>query len=526
MKILILESLQNARSAFSAPQSLAEAGKTPLIALCSRLQRHEIAGRTLDLGNHATRTTGLVGLANDFTVLQDDWIQIAPYGDYFHEGPRDKSGNLAKGRDGKVLYPYGVIQRLNPEAGAEMVANFNSLIRRATAALTNGAPKPFGGLPWYRGHHDIDPIKYPDDAAYGWIMELANRADGVYGKVKWTPAGEKLKTDGSFKYFSPYWDGKDTGLVDATTKSVICMPNVLRSVAFTNNPNIPVMPLANETEFFIAAPYTEEQAEIANLLFANAVLTGRLKEEEKADWETRFQNNFAQTMIELANYGTSAGAKKGWETRKGGMGSSPAAKVAAKRIKTRKAGAAPKPSAEVKSHNLTPDQVHLLHLGKSPSDPQYKADLKAASAPKAAKSRKQLFDQKESGPEAPHVRKPASKASLREAQAFQKSKTPPPIPKAATSRKTSDLKDVRVKMDNVPRAVKGSSIPKPPPLPGAPKPPPLPRSTPSSWPKPPKIELARKPGTPPPLPAVGSPERAALYARAAAKSMKRRRTNL
>jgi phage I-like protein len=163
-----------------------------------------------------TARTGsrVLGLANTFQVLQGDWVQITPYGDFPHDAG---------------------IQRVDAEAGRQMVQSFN-------AEMANEAGR-FVGLPWYIGHPDLDRSCYRDGASYGRIKQLQTRNDGLYGRVKWANAGDELIRDGAYAYFSPCWDGELVGEVNG--KKII-RPSQLRSVGFTNTPNIPVMPLANE----------------------------------------------------------------------------------------------------------------------------------------------------------------------------------------------------------------------------------------------------------------------------------------
>src|SRR5438105_4306099 len=94
-------------------------------------------------------------LANRFTVLQDDWVQISPLGDFPHS--------------------LGV-QRVDFESIQRMARQFNSM--RARLA------RRFGGLPFYLGHPDGEgmALTYPDRKAYGWIMHLDARGDGLYGQ--------------------------------------------------------------------------------------------------------------------------------------------------------------------------------------------------------------------------------------------------------------------------------------------------------------------------------------------------------
>jgi hypothetical protein len=202
------------------------------------------------LANNRQNGDAAVALTNSFTVLQDNWVQLSPLGDFINVGPRDKNG--------RPKFPQGVIQRVDPASVDAMVSAFNE------AKASKGAD--FGGLPWFVGHPDVDPDNNPDKGAYGWIMALRNGGDqGLLGQVKWTAEGQELKDGGKYKYFSPCWFFEDAATI-ANGKPVM-KPDELVSVGFTNTPQIPVKPLSNERQA-------------------------------------------------LPNYGTSAGAKKGWETRR------------------------------------------------------------------------------------------------------------------------------------------------------------------------------------------------------------------
>jgi phage I-like protein len=153
------------------------------------------------------------------------WVQVSPYGQFPH--------------------PLG-LQQLDQESGNAMAGEFNSVLGK----LKRG----FGGRPWYRGHPDTNPTKYPDGEAYGWINGVEARNDGVYANVDWTPKGEQLIRDRSYKYFSPVWDAAPANVGG---KRVV-RPYKLVSVGFTNMPNIPVAGLGNEE---ISTESEAEQAE-------------------------------------------------------------------------------------------------------------------------------------------------------------------------------------------------------------------------------------------------------------------------
>lgn len=155
-----------------------------------------------------------VGAVNEFH--QDgEWVQLAPFGRW----------------DNVVG-----LQVFSPEDGREMVNEFQRLLN---------APSRLLGLPWYVGHPDHEPLKqrYKDTRAYGRIKELEAREDGIYGRVKFSAAGRQMIEDEAFHGHSVNWAmkrGADGQL----------HPFRLKSVGWTNEPNIPVAPItaANELQ--------------------------------------------------------------------------------------------------------------------------------------------------------------------------------------------------------------------------------------------------------------------------------------
>lgn len=169
------------------------------------------------------------GVSNDFQPLQGDWVQLSPYGQFPH--------------------PRG-LQYFAKSDAEKIVANFNSLKSKLL--------RRFGGLPWYEGHPDTSPKDYPNKKSFGWIDGVEARDDGLYGHVKWTKAGAELVAEGHYKYFSPVWHATPAK-VDG--KSVL-RPDELISVGFTNTPNMPVLPLSNDSTKCPACGKEFDQADV------------------------------------------------------------------------------------------------------------------------------------------------------------------------------------------------------------------------------------------------------------------------
>lgn len=156
------------------------------------------------------------GFANQIAAADGkapEWVEI-PFGNHDH-----KNG----------------MQVFDREAAEMIVANFQSLLGERT----------FGGIPWYVGHPDVPEFanKYTDKAARGWGKEMEVTATGLRMRQRWNPKGEALIANEEFKYFSPVW-----GCVPIPGKPRQFRPVRIKSVGFTNEPNIGVMPLSNANE--------------------------------------------------------------------------------------------------------------------------------------------------------------------------------------------------------------------------------------------------------------------------------------
>lgn len=161
----------------------------------------------------------LIGLANDFTVLQDKWLLI-PYA----EAPI-------------TVLRKRYLQRLDLANAQAIVSRFHSWRGKIT--------RQFGGLPFYVGHPDVAAFanEHKDTKAYGWIKDLEARHDALAMFVEWSDAGQLLLANAHYKWFSPYFLGRKSGEANGMP---VAEPLWLASCGLTNKPNWPVYPLANE----------------------------------------------------------------------------------------------------------------------------------------------------------------------------------------------------------------------------------------------------------------------------------------
>jgi hypothetical protein len=159
-----------------------------------------------------------ISLANSFTLTQTELIQLSPFGRFEH----------TKG-----------YQKVDPESASAMVNNFNSFLSRLG--------RRFAGVPFYVGHPDVPEWQnyYSDKRAYGWVTELIAKEDGLYGKVKWSKAGQEILENAHFKFLSPFWEAAK---ISEENGRGVYRPSRLISVGLTNEPNLPVLPLANNSD--------------------------------------------------------------------------------------------------------------------------------------------------------------------------------------------------------------------------------------------------------------------------------------
>lgn len=144
-------------------------------------------------------TINAEGLALNFaTGNVPDWVQLLP------------AGKTIRGADGRVW---------TMEDAPAVVETFQRRGQRLPIDIEHAT--------------QIKGSKGEAAPAQGWITELDVRADGLWGKVDWTEAGQALLTSRSYGYLSPVFTyGARTG---AVTRMV--------SAGLTNNPNLDLVAL-------------------------------------------------------------------------------------------------------------------------------------------------------------------------------------------------------------------------------------------------------------------------------------------
>jgi hypothetical protein len=110
----------------------------------------------------------------DFSHPADGWYQIEPKGEHPNRAA-------------------GVIQVIDDEAARSIVDRFNNDAQGGTLRHGNE-------LLIDHEHFSDQPDK--ETRAYGWLVELQQREDGIYGRVRWSKTGKEAVDGGDYRFFS------------------------------------------------------------------------------------------------------------------------------------------------------------------------------------------------------------------------------------------------------------------------------------------------------------------------------------
>jgi phage I-like protein len=179
-------------------------------------------------------------IASRHSALPEDatppeWVQLVPAG-------------VFKGQDGRGPYrlanPAAVI-RASMEGGAKLPIDEN---HATDAAMKSGQPSP----------------------ARGWIVELQTRADGIWGRVEWTPSGVQLMTERAYRGISPVFEHDKHGVVLRVLRAALTNTPNLTQLASLNSSNqgTQMDPIALRKA--LGLPDTADEAAILAAVTANA----------------------------------------------------------------------------------------------------------------------------------------------------------------------------------------------------------------------------------------------------------------
>ena len=145
-------------------------------------------------------------LNREFQHPEDGWYQIEVLGEH---------RNAAA----------GVVQVIDAEGCAAITAAFNR----------EAAEPRFAGMLVDHEHFRHDQDK--ETRAYGWLMALQNRADGVYGQIRWTGTGREAVDSGDYRFFSTEYDEADLVVLNRGQNPPRVRPTRLAGLTLTNEPN-------------------------------------------------------------------------------------------------------------------------------------------------------------------------------------------------------------------------------------------------------------------------------------------------
>ncbi|HYE29793.1 MAG TPA: phage protease [Methylomirabilota bacterium] len=146
-----------------------------------------------------------------YSLPADGFYQLAPKGEFPHA-------------EGKV------VQVIDDESAVAIVNRFNQ--------ESQGAG--FVGVLVDYEHFSYDLDKKSEAA--GWITALENRADGLYGKIDWTPDAQSQLESGAYRFISPTWLPKDVKVIGNRR----IRPLRLDTAGLTNTPKLKgLAPLSN-----------------------------------------------------------------------------------------------------------------------------------------------------------------------------------------------------------------------------------------------------------------------------------------
>jgi phage I-like protein len=120
-------------------------------------------------------------LNREFQHPADGWYQIEPLGRH-----PNAEAHVIQVIDGEAC--AAIVNRFNADAAA-------GLLRHGSELLVD------------HEHFSADPDQ--ESRAYGWLTRLQNRADGVYGQIRWTKTGKEAVDGGDYRFFSTEYDPKD-----------------------------------------------------------------------------------------------------------------------------------------------------------------------------------------------------------------------------------------------------------------------------------------------------------------------------
>jgi len=129
-------------------------------------------------------------LGESFNHPADGWYQIEALGEHVHRAA-------------------GLVQVIDAEAARAMAKRFNA--EAAAGELRHGSELLID-------HEHFSDQPDQETRAYGWLQELAQRADGIYGRIRWTRTGRAAVDGGDYRFFSTEYEPRDLAVLAPETR--------------------------------------------------------------------------------------------------------------------------------------------------------------------------------------------------------------------------------------------------------------------------------------------------------------------
>jgi len=126
-------------------------------------------------------------LNREFQHPADGWYQIEPLGEHPNA-------------------PANVVQVIDVEAARSIVNRFNTSADAGT--LSHGAEML---VDHEHFSHDVDK----ETRAFGWLNRLDARADGIYGRIRWSTTGKAAVDGGDYRFFSTEYNPEQCAILNA-----------------------------------------------------------------------------------------------------------------------------------------------------------------------------------------------------------------------------------------------------------------------------------------------------------------------
>jgi hypothetical protein len=120
-------------------------------------------------------------LNRDFSHPADGWYQIEPRGEH-----PNRAAGVVQVMDDAAM--NSIVERFNQDAAAGKLRHGNELLI---------------------DHEHFSDQPDQETRAYGWLMELQVREDGIYGRVRWSKTGEEAVDGGDYRFFSTEYEAGD-----------------------------------------------------------------------------------------------------------------------------------------------------------------------------------------------------------------------------------------------------------------------------------------------------------------------------